>query len=82
MVEPIVYGWTLARSSIKVFRCLIWWKHFLISGVDSKKLFNIVGKFKKISLKGVVYYDQLFGAARTRKLVEILFSAIFNLSLV
>ena len=27
----------------------------------------------------VVYLDQLFGAARTRKLDETLFSAIFNL---
>ena len=45
-VEPL-------RSSIKVFRYLIWWNKFLNTGVDSKKLFNIVGKFIKISLKGV-----------------------------
>ena len=29
----------------------------------------------------VVYFDQLLGAVRTQKLVEILFSAIFNLFL-
>ena len=28
---------------------------------------------------GVVYFDQLLGAARTRKLVKILFWAVFNL---
>ena len=27
----------------------------------------------------VVYFDQLLGAARTQKLVELLFSAVFNL---
>ena len=32
-----------------------------------------------LQLMGVVYFNQLLGAVCTRKLVELLFSAVFNL---
>ena len=33
----------------------------------------------KLEILGVVYFDQLLGAARTQNLVKILFFAVFNL---
>ena len=42
---------------------------------QSSVLLENIGQLDSI----IVYFDQLLGAARTQKLVEILFSAVFHL---
>ena len=65
-------------NEIKMEKNKIVWDYFsILTGIQT--LFGFETWRKKRERDSVVYFDQLSGACSTWKLVELLFSAVFNL---